>query len=151
MVSKHTKYANHYPRSIFHFSLHGTGYKKLVFAFVPHDVWLFWGHFQAMEGLHARWNLTALVCSAELTSVCEIRIEFNSLSFFFFSFCYKSYFYSFYKTLGFYLDLYNKVVALFEYYFCLLYADAVSFLSAVIFYLHDFIVWVCVCVWYSLY
>lgn len=65
---------------------------------------------------------------------------------FFFSFCYKSYFYSFYKTLGFYLDLYNKVVALFEYYFCLLYADAVSFLSAVIFDLRDFIVWVCVCV-----
>lgn len=83
VVSKHTKYVNHCPRSIFHFSLHGTGYKKLVFAFVPHDVWLFWGHFQAMEGLHARWNLTALVCSAELTCVCEIRIEFNSLSFFF--------------------------------------------------------------------
>lgn len=84
---------------------------------------------------------------ALLSWLAFVRSELSSiLSRSFFCCCYKSYFYSFYKTLGFYLDLYNKVVALFEYYFCLLFADAASLLSVVIFYLRDSFVWVCGCV-----
>lgn len=95
-----------------------------------------------MEGLHAPvWNLAAFRSAAELTCVFDAK---EKLIFSLFPCC-ESYLYSFFKTLGFYLDLYNKVVALFEYYFCLLFTDAVRLLSAAIFCLCDFIVWVCVC------
>lgn len=41
-----------------------------------------------MEGLHAKWNLTALVSTAELACVFEVRVENNALSFSLSLFCF---------------------------------------------------------------